>query len=298
MATARHAASLPTTILMKTKILVAVLAASLSLLLRPCAAADEPAAPSAVQQELQQLVTKVKAQLQTGKKTEADLAAELKEFDALLAKHSGEKTDDVAQILVMKAMLYVEVLENPVKGAELIRQLKADFPDTTQGRQADRMLAALAQQEEAAKVQAALAVGKPFPDFAEKDLAGNPLTLSAYKGKVVLVDFWATWCGPCRVQHPLYEQVKTRFKDNPDVIFLAIDTDEDRSLVKPFLDRQKWSKQVLYDDGLGGYFRVSSIPTTIVLNRRGEVQSRMPGFVPERFVDMLSERIKTALDQD
>jgi thioredoxin-related protein len=95
----------------------------------------------------------------------------------------------------------------------------------------------------------------------------------------------------------LYEQVKQRFKDNADVVFLSIATDEDRALVKPFLERQKWSKQVLYDDGLGGFFRVSSIPTTVVLNRQGEMQSRMPGYVPERFVDMLSERISTSLAQ-
>jgi len=135
-------------------------------------------------------------------------------------------------------------------------------------------------------------------DFVLTRLEGGQLAMSSLLGKVVVLDFWATWCGPCRVQHPLYEQVKQRFKDNSDVVFLAIATDDDRSLVKPFLDRQKWSKQVLYDDGLGIYFRVSSIPTTVVLNRRGEVHSRMPGFIPERFVDMLSDRIRTALAQD
>ena len=51
------------------------------------------------------------------------------------------------------------------------------------------------------------------------------------KGKVIVMDFWATWCGPCRVQHPLYEQVKKQFADKDDVIFLAINTDEDPSVV-------------------------------------------------------------------
>jgi len=134
-------------------------------------------------------------------------------------------------------------------------------------------------------------------EFTLTRLEGGQLAMSSLKGKVVVLDFWATWCGPCRVQHPLYEQVKQKFKDNPDVIFLAIDTDEDRSLVKPFLQRQKWSQEVVYDDGLGGFFRLSSIPTTVVLNRRGEVQSRMPGFIPERFVDMLTERIGSALTE-
>ncbi|MGO9243103.1 MAG: redoxin domain-containing protein [Bryobacteraceae bacterium] len=135
-------------------------------------------------------------------------------------------------------------------------------------------------------------------DFTLTRLDGGQLALNTLKGKVLVLDFWATWCGPCRGQHPLYEQIRERFKDNPNVIFLDIATDEDRSLVKPFLERQKWSKEVLYDDGLGGYFRVNSIPTTIVLSRRGEVHSRMRGYEPERFVDQLSERIKAALEQN
>ena len=135
-------------------------------------------------------------------------------------------------------------------------------------------------------------------EFTLSKLDGGRLPLSTMKGKVVVLDFWATWCGPCRVQHPLYEQVKTRFKDNPDVVFLAVSTDEDRSLVMPFLERQKWSKEVFYEDGLASYFRVNSIPTTIVLDRSGEVKSRMPGFIAERFVEMLSDRISSALSQN
>lgn len=135
-------------------------------------------------------------------------------------------------------------------------------------------------------------------EFTLSKLDGGRLPLNTMKGKVVVLDFWATWCGPCRVQHPLYEQVKSRFKDNSDVVFLAVSTDEDRSLVKPFLERQKWSKEVLYEDGLAGYFRVNSIPTTIVLDRSGEVKSRMPGFIAERFVEMLSDRISSALSQN
>ena len=135
-------------------------------------------------------------------------------------------------------------------------------------------------------------------EFTLSKLDGGRLPMNGMKGKVVVLDFWATWCGPCRIQHPLYEQVKTRFKNNPDVVFLAVNTDEDRSLVKPFLEHQKWSKDVLYDDGLGGFFRVNSIPTTIVLDRSGEVKSRMPGFIADRFVEMLSDRIKSALAQN
>jgi thiol-disulfide isomerase/thioredoxin len=131
--------------------------------------------------------------------------------------------------------------------------------------------------------------------FTLSGLEGEKLPLSSLLGKVVVIDFWATWCAPCREQHPLYEEVKAKFKDTPDVVFLAVDTDEDHSLVKPFLTQVKWSQKVYFEDGLQSLLQVSSIPTTIVLGKKGEVFTRMIGYVPGRFVDMLTERVNDAL---
>jgi len=131
--------------------------------------------------------------------------------------------------------------------------------------------------------------------FTVSGLEGDSLKLSSLLGKVIVLDFWATWCGPCRAQHPLYEEVKKRFEDSGDVIFLSIDTDEDRSLVKPFMESQKWSQKVYFDDGLQSLLQVSSIPTTIIFGKKGEVISRTIGYLPDRFVDMLSNRIDEAL---
>jgi thiol-disulfide isomerase/thioredoxin len=118
------------------------------------------------------------------------------------------------------------------------------------------------------------------------------------KGKVVVFDFWATWCGPCRIQHPLYEEVKKRFAEKEDVVFLAINTDEDQNLVRPFLDENKWNgKTVYFEDGLSNLLKVSSIPTTIVFDKQGQIFSRMNGFVPEKFVDQLTARINEARGQ-
>jgi thiol-disulfide isomerase/thioredoxin len=131
--------------------------------------------------------------------------------------------------------------------------------------------------------------------FTVSSLEGEKLPLSSLLGKVIVLDFWATWCGPCRGQHPLYEEVKKRFKDSGDVVFLSIDTDEDHSLVKPFVESQKWAQKVYFDDGLQTLLQVSSIPTTIIFGKHGEVVSRMIGYLPDRFVDMLSDRIDEAL---
>src|SRR5579862_6354842 len=76
------------------------------------------------------------------------------------------------------------------------------------------------------------------------------LEMASLKGKVLILDFWATWCVPCRAQHPLYDQVKKRFQDRSDVLFLSINAVEDRDLISHFLDQQKWSRMVYLDSGL------------------------------------------------
>jgi thiol-disulfide isomerase/thioredoxin len=132
-------------------------------------------------------------------------------------------------------------------------------------------------------------------DFTLSGTKGEKLQLASLKGKAIVFDFWATWCVPCRVQQPLYEKVKKKFRFNPEVIFLSINTDDDRSLVEPFLQEQKWTQTVYFEDGLARNLQITSIPTTIVLNRAAEIVSRMNGFVPDRFVEMLSQRIEEAL---
>ena len=139
-------------------------------------------------------------------------------------------------------------------------------------------------------------VSEPM-DFTISGVDGEKLELAKLRGKVIVVDFWATWCGPCRAQQPLYEQVKKRFEANKDVVFLNLSTDEDRSLVKPFLAKSGWNKTVYFDDGLAGLLRVSSIPTTVVFNGRGEVSARMNGYIMEKFTDMLTDRIQQALGE-
>ena len=159
--------------------------------------------------------------------------------------------------------------------------------DETSGRFADR-------RAELSRYDPNLQTKDPM-GFTLSGLDGQELKLSSLLGKVIVLDFWATWCGPCRAQHPLYEEVKKRFKDSDDVVFLSIDADEDHSLVKPFLEAQKWGQKIYFDGGLQNLLQVSSIPTTIIFGKKGEVTSRMIGFLPDRFIDMLSDRIDEAL---
>lgn len=132
-------------------------------------------------------------------------------------------------------------------------------------------------------------------DFTLSELAGGSLKLREMQGKVVVFDFWATWCGPCRIQHPLYEQVRRKFAGRPEVVFLSVNTDEDRDAVEPFLRENGWQVAVYFEDGLSRALDISSIPTTVILDRQGKVFSRMNGFLPDRFIAMLTERIEDAL---
>jgi len=255
---------------MKTKFLVAFLLACFCLGL---VTAAEPSDQLA--NELKALVTKIQNKLKEGKKTEADLADELKEFDALLDKHKDQKTDEVAQVLLMKAMLYFEVLDNTDKCVELVKQLKSDFPETKPAKDADQILESVKKQEESKKIQRALVKGAPFPDFDEKDVAGKHLSVGDYKGKIVLVDFWATWCPPCVRELPnVVETYEKHHEKGFEIIGISLDQDETK--LKNFTKDRKMNWQQYFDgkgwgNKLAAKYGVQSIPATFLIDREGKI---------------------------
>jgi thiol-disulfide isomerase/thioredoxin len=238
-------------------------------------AAPAPAS-SPIQGELQALVKQVQVKIQAGKTTEADLAPEIKSLDTLLAGEKGAKTDEAALIDFMKAQLYLEVIKDDEKGAQIIKQIKADYPDTKYGKSADKILDGIAKSAGARKIQKDLATGAVFPDFSESDLDGKPISIASRKGKVVLVDFWATWCGPCRAELPnVIETYKKHHSEGFEIIGVSLDSDRDK--LDSFLKQEDGMTWPQYYDGEGWNnklavkYGVQSIPFAVLVGPDGKI---------------------------
>lgn len=132
--------------------------------------------------------------------------------------------------------------------------------------------------------------------IVRRDSTAGPASLGmdTLKGKTLVVDFWATWCGPCIAQHPLIEEVKRKYAEAADVVFLSLNADDDHSLIEPFLLGQKWEQRVYLEGGLSGLLNVTSLPTILVIDPSGRVYSRMMGFSADSFERTLSIRIDEA----
>jgi thiol-disulfide isomerase/thioredoxin len=134
----------------------------------------------------------------------------------------------------------------------------------------------------------------PFAYVLERT-DGSPLRLADYRGKVLVLEFWATWCGPCRMEGKLLERVAENFRNQPAAVFLAVNVDEDRAGVPAFLKGEQWTIPVAYAQGLDRLLGVQALPTLVIFDRNGRVVFRLEGLDYERFVETLDKKLRETL---
>jgi peroxiredoxin len=136
---------------------------------------------------------------------------------------------------------------------------------------------------------------KPAPEFALKDANGQTVHLSDYRGKVVLLDFWATWCGPCKIEIPWFQEFERQNKDKGfAVIGVAMD-EEGWDVVKPFAKYVGINyRLVIGDETITQlYGGVEAMPTTFLIDREGRIASVHVGLSGKRaFEDEIQELLR------
>lgn len=247
----------------------------------PMSAAQGPATPntnSPAAKEFSVVEQKIKAKLQQGARTERELAPELKEFDAILDKYKSDKSEEMAGILLMKAQLFLQVFDDTAKGAEIVQQLQREFPETNPGRSAFLMLEAINQQENAKRIQGSLIPGAAFPEFDEKALSGRQISSKSLKGKLVLIDFWASWSEGWQKTLPGLRDAYSKYHGRGlEVIGIGLDEDlrtatefakENKMVWEHFVDGQGWKNKIAARCG------VHRLPSNYLLDVNGKIIAR------------------------
>lgn len=129
----------------------------------------------------------------------------------------------------------------------------------------------------AAKIRKELA-GHPAPGLLLKDLQGQPVSLSAFKGKTVLLDFWTTWCPPCRADGPALDKLFLKY-GKQDLMIVGVSVSEDRSIVEKFLKEHPHNFPVVLtsENEMPRPYQIGTFPTYIVIDRDGTVASAVEG---------------------
>ena len=137
-------------------------------------------------------------------------------------------------------------------------------------------------------------LGKKIPEFEAKTLSGDAINTESFQGKVVVLDFWATWCAPCVASLPTIKQVTDEYADKKVVLY-TVNTGEQPAEVEEFLKQRELELNLILDpEGeIASTFVAEAIPQTLVIGKDGVVESTHIGFVGE---DALRQRLKDELD--
>lgn len=133
-------------------------------------------------------------------------------------------------------------------------------------------------------------------DFTIKDLNGNKFQFDQYKGKVVFINLWATWCGPCKAEMPGIQKLYSKMK-NDSVIFVMLSLDKDQafSKVQAYIEKNEYTFPVFMPSGfLAEQLQVPSIPTTFVISKEGKIIMKEVGirnYDTQKMIDFLKKEV-------
>ncbi len=137
---------------------------------------------------------------------------------------------------------------------------------------------------------ARLALGEPAPDFALAALDGGVMQLGALRGRPVVLNFWATWCAPCRIEMPEIARVHAQFRDQ-NLSVISIDLQEDPKIVRAAVTRGRfpWTFVVDPDGAVARSYQISSLPSTVFIDRAGIVREVFVGAMTR---EMLEQKVQ------
>lgn len=144
----------------------------------------------------------------------------------------------------------------------------------------------------------ASSTNEPAPDFTANVIANPPeagqkaITLSALRGRPVILDFWATWCGPCQAEAPIVNGIATRFKDK-GLVVVGVNTSDAQVLAEAFVKKKGLTFPVVFDEGndVAHKFHVENLPTLIVVSKEGKVHAVRHGITSDSDLERLVRQV-------
>lgn len=138
--------------------------------------------------------------------------------------------------------------------------------------------------------------GQPAPDFALRSSTGENLRLSEYRGDVVMINFWATWCGPCRQEMPLLDELYQRY-ERVGFNLLGVNIDDDSRRAMQMIDELGVAFPVLFDSEkqVSELYDVEAMPVTVIVDREGNVRHVHHGYKPgyeEKYLDQIRSLLR------
>ncbi len=215
---------------------------------------------------------------------------------------AGRTPEDLQAILAavgLNDQAWKEELRRSVLATVYLEDvILADTPPREKEQKRSEWLAALRDRYpiktvETGVLREGLRPGSLAPDFTLTGLDGEQHRLSEYRGKAVILNFWASWCLPCREEMPLFEQVYNRQQD--ELTILGVDVGEDRATVQAFIDELGITFPILLDQdqAVTQTYRVYGIPTSFFLDKNGVIRDMVIGRVPDE--EALQARLKGIL---